>query len=234
MRKLGSNNPIAKGWQVYRDIEASIKNMATVLPLIHELHSPAMCDRHWKSLATVTGARDVNPKDPKFCLADLLSLQLHEHTEDVEDIVETASKEQKIDKKLTGIEETWASLQLDFVQHKNTEVFTVRASDDVIEALEAHQMELQSIVGMGRFVDFFRSRVMHWQRALGTVETVLKYWLNVTKQWSSLESIFLASADIREQLAEDTKRFEGVDSDFKVRGRGGRHTHTHAHTRTLP
>ena len=38
---------------------------------------------------------------------------------------------------------------------------------------------------------------------------------NVSRKWSSLESIFLASADIRSQLADDTKRFEGLDSEFK-------------------
>ena len=32
---------------------------------------------------------------------------------------------------------------------------------------------------------------------------------------AALESIFLASADIRSQLPDDTKRFEGIDSEFK-------------------
>ena len=30
-----------------------------------------------------------------------------------------------------------------------------------------------------------------------------------------METIFLGSADIRAQLPEDTKRFEGIDSQFK-------------------
>ena len=37
----------------------------------------------------------------------------------------------------------------------------------------------------------------------------------VSRAWASLESIFLASADIRSQLPEDTKRFEGIDSEFR-------------------
>jgi hypothetical protein len=40
--------------------------MATVLPLVHELHSPAMRDRHWKSLMILTGT--VFEKGPgKYC-----------------------------------------------------------------------------------------------------------------------------------------------------------------------
>jgi hypothetical protein len=33
---------VIKGWKVYQAIEEGIQNMAVVLPLIDELHSPAM------------------------------------------------------------------------------------------------------------------------------------------------------------------------------------------------
>ena len=85
----------------------------------------------------------------------------------------------------------------------------------MIENLESHQLELQTMIGMGKFVDFFRDRVLQWQGTLGSMEDVLKVWVNVTRSWTALESIFLASADIRSQLPDDTKRFEGIDSEFK-------------------
>jgi dynein heavy chain len=88
-------------------------------------------------------------------------------------------------------------------------------SEEVIENLESHQLELQTMIGMGKFVDFFRDRVLHWQGTLGQMEDVLKVWVNVSRSWAALESIFLASADIRSQLPDDTKRFEGIDSEFK-------------------
>jgi dynein heavy chain len=44
-----------RDWDVYQNLEAEVRNMATVLPLVHELHSPAMRDRHWKALITVPG-----------------------------------------------------------------------------------------------------------------------------------------------------------------------------------
>jgi dynein heavy chain, axonemal len=33
-------------------------------------------------------------------------------------------------------------------------------------------------------------------------------WVNVSRNWAALESIFMASMDIRSQLPDDTKRFE--------------------------
>ena len=71
------------------------------------------------------------------------------------------------------------------------------------------------MIGMGKFVEFFKDRVLQWQQSLGLVEDVLKVWTNVSRNWASLESIFLASADIRSQLPDDTKRFEGLDGEFK-------------------
>ncbi|CAN0161161.1 unnamed protein product [Scytosiphon promiscuus] len=215
LRKQGNDYPVVKGWAVYRDIEDAIKNMGVVLPLINDLHSPAMRVRHWKSLAAVCEVKAVNPCDPKFTMDDMMQLNLHSHVEDVSMIVETAQKELKIENKLEVIEAAWTDMELHYVPHKDTEMFVVRPSEELVESLEAHQMELQSMVGMGKFVDFFRDRVMHWQKTLGSVEEVLKLWANVSRNWASLESIFLASADIRSQLPDDTKRFEGIDSEFK-------------------
>jgi dynein heavy chain len=215
VKSFGTQNQIVKGWAVYKNLEASLKDMAVVLPLINDLHSPSMRDRHWKTLSQVCHCKAVDPKDPKFCLENLIALKLHLHADDVSEIVETANKELKVDNKLKGIEQTWASLQLEFVQHKDTDIRILKVPDEVIEALEGHQLELQTMIGMGKFVDFFRARVTGWQKQLGNVESVLKEWSTVTKAWASLESIFLGSQDIRAQLPDDTKRFEGIDQAFK-------------------
>ena len=124
-------------------------------------------------------------------------------------------KELKIEKKLTEIEDVWSVMELNYSAHKDTEMFIPRPSEEVVESMEAHQMELQGIYGMGKFMVYFKDRVVQWQSELRTVDDTLRMWLSVSRAWASLESIFLASADIRSQLPEDTKRFEGIDSQFK-------------------
>jgi dynein heavy chain len=215
LREFGNKNPVVKGWEVFRHIEGMLKNMQIILPLVNDLHAPSMRDRHWSLLSTVCHKKALDPQDEAFSLNDLIELKLHEHVDDVSDIVETANKELKIEKKLTDIEKVWKGLELDYVPHKDSEVSVIRPAEEVIEFLETHQMELQGIIGMGKFVDYFRDRVESWQGTLGNVESTLKEWSSVSKQWMSLESIFLASADIRSQLPDDTKRFEGIDSEFK-------------------
>ena len=59
-----------RGWQVFKSLDMQVKNLALTLPLIHDLHSPAMRDRHWKALMVLTGVSI--DRGPSFCLNDLL------------------------------------------------------------------------------------------------------------------------------------------------------------------
>ena len=47
------------------------------------------------------------------------------------------------------------------------------------------------------------------------LNNTFQIWFEVQRTWSHLESIFIGSEDIRKQLPEDSKRFDGIDSDFK-------------------
>jgi len=57
--------------------------------------------------------------------------------------------------------------------------------------------------------------VSSWQQKLSTADSVIAIWFEVQRTWSYLEAIFIGSEDIRSQLPEDSKRFEGIDIDFK-------------------
>ena len=67
-----------------------------------------------------------------------------------------------------------------------------------------------------KYIGFFLEEVSGWQKKLTTADSVITIWFEVQRTWSHLESIFIGSGDIRSQLPEDSKRFDGIDSDFKV------------------
>ena len=75
-----------RDWPCYLRLQGSVQNMASILPLVSELRSPCMRDRHWKAVASE--CHKPVEKGPGFCLADLLKLQLHEHVEGIMEIVE--------------------------------------------------------------------------------------------------------------------------------------------------
>ena len=82
--------------------------------------------------------------------------------------------------------------------------------NEVYEALDDNEVALQNMMG-NRFMGFFEAQITDWKGKLGTVRSVLEVLLDVQRSWCSLESIFLGSEDIREQLPEDAKRFDGID-----------------------
>lgn len=89
--------------------------------------------------------------------------------------------------------------------------------DDLItEALEGDNLILQGM-SSNKYVQTnakFLDQVTTWQTKLTTVDSVLNTWKEVQKKWQALESIFVGSADIRVQLPEDSKRFDGINADF--------------------
>jgi dynein heavy chain len=215
LRFMGNENPVMKGWQVYRDIEEAIKNMVVVLPLMNELHNPSMRQRHWSMLATTCGVKTIDPGNPKFTLNDIMCLNLHLFVDDVSEIVETAQKELKIETKLAAIEKNWNSIELDYTNSRSSpDIKVIKPGEEVVEGLDADQLELQTIFGMGKFMEFFKDRVINWQSTLGLMQDTLQVWETVTRGWGGLEPIFLYSEDIRSRLPDDTKRFEGIHNEF--------------------
>ena len=202
-----------RSWRVYEGLQKEVVNLLTILPLVQQLHSPSMEDRHWRELKASTGKSFTKGAD--FCLADLLKLELHKYVSNVEEIVELANKEAKIAAQLAKIELNWSRMELTFGLHKETDIGLIVQSDDVLLALEENMVTLQGMQGQGKYVAYFVEQVTKWQRALGTAEATLVDWLEVQSKWTSLEAIYLGSKDIRAQLPEDSRKFDDVDHDWK-------------------
>jgi dynein heavy chain len=66
-----------------------------------------------------------------------------------------------------------------------------------------------------KYIAHFLEEVSGWQHRLSTADSVISIWFTVQRTWTHLESIFIGSEDIRCQLPEDSKRFDGIDMDFK-------------------
>ena len=68
-----------------------------------------------------------------------------------------------------------------------------------------------------KFVGYFLTQVTEWQNKLSNADSVISTWFEVQRTWMHLESIFIGSEDIRSQLPEDSRRFEKIDREFKVK-----------------
>ena len=199
-------------WDVHIGATAALNSMSVSLPLVQDLRDDAMRARHWTQLMQATGKTFV--MDDKLQLDTLIRLELDKYQEQVTEIVERSRAEIKIDLLLQKIINTWSGLILEYSPFKASGVKILNQPVEVMEALDDNEVALQNMMG-NRFVGFFEAVVSDWKGKLGTVRAVLEVWLEVQRSWTQLESIFLASEDIREQLPEDAKRFDGIDSAFR-------------------
>ena len=201
-----------RNWDCYLGIMNEMAHMLIDLPLVQDLRDDAMRERHWKKLMRICGKSFV--MDDKLTLGVLLSLELHKFADPVGEVVEQARMEIKIDKALQRIETIWNALQFEYEPFKSSGVKVLRMPDTTIEALDDHEVQLQNMMG-NRFKAFFEIQITTWKGKLSQCRAVLENWLEVQRQWCSLEAIFIGSEDIREQLPEDAKRFDGIDASFK-------------------
>ncbi|GIQ80006.1 dynein heavy chain [Kipferlia bialata] len=202
----------ARGFDAYTGLDNLVKNFLKTLPLVSDLRSPSMRERHWRQLMRATEVKFTISED--FKLEDLLALNLHNFIEDVESIVTRANKEQQMEKSLRNLEDTWGQMYFDFDTAKDGKTPLLRPSEELVETLEDHQVVIQNHAS-SKFVQFFEEQVTTWQQNLAAVDGVMSVWLSVQMTWGHLEPIFIGSADIRMQLPEDSERFDQIDSLWK-------------------
>jgi dynein heavy chain len=129
-----------KNFGVYKGLEDMVKNMQITLPLVEELHHPAMRDRHWKQLMKAMAVSFT--MDANFNLGDLIALKPFEFVDDVGEIVDRAQKELIIEKQLKKIEDVWANLDIQFVLwEEGNELQLLFIPEEVSEALEEKNLE---------------------------------------------------------------------------------------------
>jgi dynein heavy chain len=205
-------NKDIKNWKAFMALNERVRNMNTILPLISQLHSKFMQDRHWKKLMVITD-QNIEFKSPNFCLDDLIKLQLYKYADEVNELVDGAQKEAKIEAKLNIIQEVWQTQNFTFKEYK--EIPVLGSMEEIVEFVETHSMELMGMMS-SKDVEEFKDRVMGWQKTLKTVDQVIQIWVKVQRNWQRLEPIFLESEDIRAQLPDDSRRFESIDAQFKT------------------
>ncbi|OCT60754.1 dynein heavy chain 9, axonemal isoform X2 [Xenopus laevis] len=201
-----------RAWDAFTGLDNQVKNILTSLRAVAELQNPAIRERHWSQLMQATGVRFTMDQDTT--LADLLKLNLHNFEDEVRGIVDKAVKEMGMEKVLKELDTTWSSMNFQYEHHSRTSVPLIKSDEDLIETLEDNQVQLQNLM-TSKYIAFFLEEVSGWQKKLSTADSVISIWFEVQRTWSHLESIFIGSDDIRSQLPEDSKRFEGIDMDFK-------------------
>ncbi|XP_040312713.1 dynein axonemal heavy chain 17 [Herpailurus yagouaroundi] len=202
-----------KAWDAFVGLDNMVKNTITSLRAVSELQNPAIRDRHWHQLMQATQVKF--EMSDETTLADLLQLNLHKYEDEVRNIVDKAVKESGMEKVLKALDSTWSTMEFEHEPHPRTGTMMLKSDEVLVETLEDNQVQLQNLM-MSKYLSHFLKEVTSWQQKLSTADSVISIWFEVQRTWSHLESIFIGSEDIRAQLPEDSRRFDGIDLQFKA------------------
>jgi len=206
-----NSNKEIKGFKSFQALNERIKNMSKILPLISQLHSKFMQERHWKKLMKFT-CKPVSFQSPAFCLEDLVALELQKFEVDVEELVEGAQKEDKIEHKLKDIIKAWDKMKFEFEVHKDVPILA--ETTEIVELVEQHGLDIQGMLA-SKDVAEFKDTVEKWRTNMKTLELVIDKWKKVQGDWKILRPIFIESDDIRAQLPEATVTFQKVNEEWR-------------------
>ncbi|EPY85817.1 hypothetical protein CB1_000348015 [Camelus ferus] len=155
-------------------LEAKMKAFKDSIPLLLDLKHEALRDRHWKELMEKTGV--VFEMTETFTLENMFAMELHKHTDVLNEIVTSAIKEIAIEKAVKEILDTWENMKFTVVKYyKGTQErgYILGSVDDIIQCLDDNTVNLQSISG-SRFVGPFLQTVHKWEKTLSLIGEVIE------------------------------------------------------------
>jgi dynein heavy chain len=142
----------------------------------------------------------------------LVALELQKFEVDVEELVEGAQKEDKIENKLKDIVKAWDKMKFDFEVHKDVPILA--ETTEIVELVEQHGMDIQGMLA-SKDVAEFKETVEKWRNNMKTLDSVIDKWKKVQSDWKILRPIFIESDDIRAQLPESTVIFQKVNEEWR-------------------
>ncbi|PFH33986.1 dynein heavy chain family protein [Besnoitia besnoiti] len=213
LRRLPKDFPAIADMPAYQKLTQAIGSFMNAVPLIERLKTDAMRPQHWRQLMDLTGW-EFETDNRKFRLQDVFDLGLSRFPDQVQNILQTAQEEMKLETDIAKIESCWRAQTIDMCRYKADEQsYVLRANEELRTMLEDHILQLQSMTG-SRFAAVVMERIKKWEKTLNTIREVFEAWLQVQRKWIYLDGIFTESVDIRLQLPDEAKKFDIVHRQF--------------------
>jgi len=193
-------------------LTVEVKEISTKMPIISALGNKDLKPRHWKKIIELLKLQWAPGK--VWTLKELLTTDIQNYKDEIEEISGVASGQAQIENSIENIRKKWAELAFVIQKYRDyKDRFIVGSVEDIVAALEEHQMNIQTMLGT-RYVHEIRSLVEEWEKKLALISEVIDEWLTCQRQWMYLENIFTAE-DIQKQLPAETAKFNQVDKFWR-------------------
>ncbi|KAE9139210.1 Dynein heavy chain 6, axonemal [Phytophthora fragariae] len=194
-------------------LQREVDKFKLVLPVVTDLRSPSLKDRHWKQIHAALGLQMKG--EGSMTLGGLIERNVMKHGETISAVAVSAQQEAVLEEMLKKVTDAWATTEFEVKPYKESkDVFVLGSVEEVTAKLDDSIVTISTIMG-SRFIGAIQEEVEGWRKKLVTLQETLDEWLLVQKNWMYLENIFSAP-DIQRQLPDASKVFSHVDASWKT------------------
>ncbi|CAG8442752.1 1825_t:CDS:10 [Diversispora eburnea] len=200
-----------RSYAAFEYVQDSIKQYIKINPILAELKSEALKDRHWKIIfrnLRLEGRFIVS----EMTVGNIWDFDLKKNEQVIRDVVTQASGEMALEEFLKQVKETWTSYVLELVNYQN-KCKLIKGWDELFTKCSENLNSLTAMK-MSPYYKEFEEDAASWEDKLNRVHVLFDVWIDVQRQWVYLEGIFSGSADIKHLLPVETQRFQNINSEF--------------------
>ncbi|KAF4674074.1 hypothetical protein FOL47_009753 [Perkinsus chesapeaki] len=204
-------------YDAYDDLRNRVKAALQLHPLIADLKSEALKDRHWKQIMHIIslsgGTTTMGVAINTIQLGQLWECRaLIEKEKELRGIMVEASGELALEEFINNVKDYWSTLNLELIPFGG-KCNLVKGWDDLFTQLDEHIGSLDAMKH-SPYYKVFEADTISWEDRLTKLRVLLDIWVNVQRRYVYLEGIFCNSEDIRTLLPTESSRFISVDAEF--------------------
>ena len=200
--------------RVATEMKNKIAAFKEIVPIIHWLSPKTLRPRHWDELSTLLApGKPPITVDHELTLSHILTLDVMQHKQEIEDLCMYATKEFQLETLLERMRREWRDMALKIEPYKRTGTYIVKGYEEILVLLDDQIMKTQGIRG-SPYVKFFEARTKKWETRLQLTAQIMEEWLLCQKTWLYLEPIF-NSDEIMRQMPIEARRFGVVDTYWR-------------------
>ncbi|KAF9287595.1 hypothetical protein BGZ68_001583 [Mortierella alpina] len=198
-------------YAAFEYVQESLRLYLKVNPLLTDLKSEALRERHWRQLFKVLRVEGRLALS-EMTVGNIWDLDLKRNESLVRDIIVVAQGEMALEEFLKQVRETWTNYVLDLVNYQN-KCRLIRGWDDLFTKC-SENLNFLSAMKLSPYYKVFEEEAAGWEEKLNRIHVLFDVWIDVQRQWVYLEGIFTGSHDIKHLLPVETSRFQNINSEF--------------------
>ncbi|KAG8527498.1 uncharacterized protein KY384_007650 [Bacidia gigantensis] len=198
-------------YAAFEHIQVVLKSLLKVNPILSEMKSEAVRERHWvKIYKVLKPGKRYSPIS--ISLGDVWDLQLAASEATIRDVIAQAQGEMALEEFLRQVRDTWQNYSLDLITYQN-KCRLIRGWDELFARCSENLNSLQAMRHSPYYKEF-EEDASSWEDRLNRVHVLFDVWIDVQRQWVYLEGVFTGNADIKHLLPVESSRFQNINSEF--------------------